>query len=72
MSKQNQKDQKKKVAGQHANHKIIQRMSDEERHAMIAEAAYLFAEQRGFQGDAVLDDWLRAESEVNARLSTSE
>jgi len=72
MSKQSRKDQKKKVAGQDANHKPIQRMSDEEHHAMIAEAAYLLAEQRGFQGDAALDDWLRAESEINARLSTGE
>ncbi len=34
---------------------------------MIAETAYLFAEQRGFQGDVALDDWLRVEAEINAR-----
>lgn len=28
---------------------------------MIAEAAYLLAEQCGFRGDAALDDWLQAE-----------
>lgn len=72
MSKRHKKDSGKQTASQHSNHEENQRMSDEERHAMIAEAAYLFAEQRGFQGDAALDDWLRAEAEVNAHLSASE
>jgi len=44
-------------------------MSVETRHAMIAEAAYLLAERRNFQGDSALDDWLRAEADVDARLS---
>jgi hypothetical protein len=39
----------------------------EERHNMIAEAAYRIAEQRDFQGDRALDDWLQAEAEVDAR-----
>lgn len=43
-------------------------VTPEERHAMIAEAAYLVAERRGFQGDCALDDWLQAEAEVDARL----
>ena len=42
---------------------------DEAQHRMIAETAYLIAEQRCFQGDAALDDWLQAESEVKSRLS---
>jgi len=33
---------------------------------MIAEAAYIIAEQRGFQGDMALDDWLQAEAAVDA------
>lgn len=41
----------------------------EERHRMITEAAYLIAEQRGFQGDMALDDWLQAEAEVDARFA---
>jgi DUF2934 family protein len=41
----------------------------EERYQMVAEAAYLIAEQRKFRGNEELDDWLRAESEVNGRLS---
>lgn len=40
-----------------------------ERYHMIAEAAYFIAEQRGFQGDLSLDDWLQAEAEVNARFA---
>lgn len=40
----------------------------EQRHEMIAAAAYFRAEQRGFCGDACLDDWLTAEAEVDARL----
>lgn len=33
---------------------------------MICEQAYFLAEQRGFQGDAALDDWLQAEAKVDA------
>ena len=44
-------------------------ITDEQRHAMIAEEAYLIAERRGFQGDCALDDWLQAEAEIDARLS---
>ncbi len=29
---------------------------------------FTVAEQRGFRGDAALDDWLRAEAEISARL----
>lgn len=41
----------------------------EERHQKIAEVAYHIAEQRGFQGDMAMADWLQAEAEVNARFS---
>lgn len=47
-------------------------LTPEDRHCMIAEAAYLIAEQRGFQGDAALDDWLRAEADINAHLPVIE
>lgn len=40
----------------------------EQRRQMIAEAAYLRAEQRGFDGGDPLRDWLEAEAEVDARL----
>lgn len=35
---------------------------------MIAEAAYVKAESRGFSPDGCLDDWLEAEREVEGRL----
>ncbi|MDF9392397.1 MULTISPECIES: DUF2934 domain-containing protein [Methylococcus] len=35
-------------------------------HALIAEAAYLRAEKRGFVGGSELEDWLEAEKEVLA------
>jgi hypothetical protein len=41
-------------------------------HALIAEAAYLKAEKRGFAEGGELDDWLEAEKEVlemQARLA---
>lgn len=40
-----------------------------DRYRMIAEAAYLIAEQRGFEGDLSMDDWLQAEAEVDARFA---
>lgn len=40
----------------------------EQRHHMIDEAAYFIAEQRGFQGDMALNDWLQAEAAVDARF----
>jgi Protein of unknown function (DUF2934) len=38
------------------------------RRALIAEAAYLRAEQRGFAPGHETDDWLAAETEVDALL----
>jgi hypothetical protein len=38
---------------------------------MIAEAAYLRAERRGFFPGSEVDDWLAAEREVDALLSTA-
>lgn len=43
--------------------------TSEERKRLIAEAAYLIAEQRGFQGDMALNDWLQVEAEVDARFA---
>ena len=39
-----------------------------ERHEMIAVRAYFLAEARGFAAGCELDDWLRAEAEIDARL----
>jgi|HubBroStandDraft_6_1064221.scaffolds.fasta_scaffold271703_2 hypothetical protein len=43
-------------------------VSDEVRRAMISEAAYLRAEQRGFASGYELEDWLLAEREIDALL----
>ena len=43
-------------------------ISPEERHRIIAEAAYYRAEQRRFLGGDPLQDWLEAEAEVAVRL----
>jgi hypothetical protein len=43
-------------------------VQDEERHRMIAEAAYFRAERRGFQGGDSFQDWLDAEAEIDKLL----
>ena len=40
----------------------------EDRQQLIAEAAYLRAERRGFQPGQELEDWLAAELEIDALL----
>lgn len=44
-------------------------VSSDERRSMIAEAAYLRAERRGFEGGDPVVDWLDSEREVDALLS---
>lgn len=44
-------------------------MTMDEKHRMIAEAAYLRAAGRNFSGSDRLGDWLAAESAVNHSLS---
>ena len=44
----------------------------EKRAALIAEAAYFRAEKRGFAAGHETEDWLAAESEVDARLLRAE
>ena len=43
-------------------------LTPEARHALIAEAAYLRAEHRGFVPGHETEDWLAAEAEVDALL----
>ena len=43
-------------------------LSPEERHRLIAEAAYFRASQRGFPGGAEVEDWLAAEAEIDGKL----
>jgi hypothetical protein len=47
----------------------IPTVSAEQRHALIADAAYRRAEQRGFDGGDAVADWLESEKEVDALLS---
>jgi len=46
-------------------------VSAEQRHALIAESAYLRAAARGFTGGDAVADWLASEREVDALLSGS-
>jgi hypothetical protein len=48
--------------------KAISEVSQERRREMIAEAAYLRAEQRGFAQSDAQEDWLAAEREVDMLL----
>jgi hypothetical protein len=41
---------------------------NEDRHSMIATAAYYQAEQRGFNGVSEMQDWLEAEAEIDAKV----
>lgn len=41
----------------------------EQRHRMIAEAAYLIAESQGFDHSRSLDHWLAAEAQIDSMLS---
>jgi hypothetical protein len=43
-------------------------VSENMRRSMIAQAAYLRAERRGFTGGDEVEDWLAAEAEVDALL----
>ncbi len=45
-----------------------QGITAEERQNMIAQAAYLKAERRGFTGGSPDRDWLEAEAEIDAML----
>lgn len=42
------------------------------RQAMVAEAAYFYAEHRGFQPGYELDDWLAAEDQISATLALAD
>ena len=44
-------------------------VTTEERHQLIAEAAYFRAEQRSFAPGYELEDWLNAEAEIEIKLN---
>jgi hypothetical protein len=43
-------------------------LSSEERHEMVAVAAYYLAEKRGFPGSGALDDWVEAERRIDSMI----
>jgi len=43
-------------------------VNEDDRHRLIAEAAYLRAQSRNFRGGDPVDDWLVAEREINRQL----
>ena len=52
----------------YAKSKIALGVTPEERQHMIAIAAYVRAEKRGFAGGDAVDDWLHAEAEIDTLL----
>jgi di/tripeptidase len=48
------------------------KVAPDERHRMIAEAAYYRAERRGFKDGDAFRDWCEAEAEVDAQLRENE
>jgi hypothetical protein len=44
-------------------------VTSEEKHQLVAEAAYFRAERRNFSPGCELEDWLGAEAEIEMRLS---
>ena len=58
----------KKKLGNKSSHPAKPTVTPEERRKMIAVAAYLRAEKRGFTAGYELDDWKEAEKEVDALL----
>lgn len=60
----------------HQPRTIVKRVSitcsPEQRQTMISEAAYLMAEHRGFESGHELQDWLFAESQIDAAIASGE
>ena len=59
---------RKKLALKNAEPVVAHFVDPGHRTALIAEAAYFLAEKRGFEPGHHTEDWLSAESEVDARL----
>jgi DUF2934 family protein len=63
------KDAPAKPAPPRAEGDGVARLSEDELNAMISRAAYLRAEQRGFEPGHEVEDWLAAEAEIRAMMS---
>lgn len=46
----------------------LRAITQEHRYQMIATAAYFLAEKRGFASGHEIQDWVAAESQINAQL----
>ena len=57
-----------KILNSSLDQKLSRPVTTEERHRMIAEAAYYRALHRGFSDGSAEDDWIQAEQEVNRTL----
>lgn len=53
----------------HASDSVRLFYDQEQRHEIIAQAAYFRAKHRGFASGHELDDWLAAEAEVDSELT---
>ena len=51
--------------------KLDSNLNSQKRHALIAEAAYLRAERRGFTPGHEVEDWVAAEAEIDLALTAS-
>jgi len=59
---------RKAVASGEVSQPLTRFVDPEQRAALIAEAAFFRAEKRGFAAGNEMEDWLAAESEVDAKL----
>ncbi|WP_170165443.1 DUF2934 domain-containing protein [Thiohalobacter thiocyanaticus] len=57
------------ASGKRSNKTATPEITPEQRRHLIAEAAYLRAEARGFTPGDPVHDWLAAEQEIDARLT---
>jgi hypothetical protein len=62
-------DTKKKARGISAPKRPVNPLTPQDRLAMIAEAAYFAAQNRGFEPGHELEDWIAAERTVDQRVS---
>ncbi|MBI5040006.1 MAG: DUF2934 domain-containing protein [Gammaproteobacteria bacterium] len=67
---QSSRDKPKSASRSEGGSPVASGMNTEQRWEMIAEAAYFMAEHRGFNGGDPVQDWLTAESEIDALYST--
>ncbi len=62
----------KRAPGPAPSSRVLTAVTPESRRVMICEAAYYIAEHRGFQPGHDMDDWLTAEQQIDASLTSPE